>query len=102
MFLVYSNFQFLSASREGRSYLLCFGIVVDMRRPKFSPSQMQLAPSIGMLHRFVLYFLLQIVKEGDMAAFFLQDLGLALPVVAKPCAHQPQVINKARHGQALP
>ena len=39
-------------------------------------------------------------KEGDMATFFLQDLGLAL--VTKTCPHRPQAIKRAKNGQAFP
>ena len=43
-FLVQSNFQLLQASRAGRPYFSCFGLLDDTSRRKFSPSQMPLAP----------------------------------------------------------
>ena len=39
------------------------------------------------------------VEEGDMASFFVQDLGLAL--VAKTCPHRPQAFETVHNGQAF-
>ena len=38
-------------------------------------------------------------KEGDMASYIFQDLGLAL---VKSCPHGPQAIKKGNNGQAFP
>ena len=42
------------------------------------------------------------VEELDIAAVFVQHLGLALLIVAKTCPHRPQSFKKVNNGQAFP
>ena len=71
VFLVQSNFQLIQASREGRSYFSCFGLLVDTSRREFSPSQIPLAPSIRLLHILVQHSPPRTVKEDGMATLFV-------------------------------
>ena len=49
---------------------------------------------------FVSYWPPWTVEEGDVATFFVQDLGLAL--AAKTCPHRPQAFKTVNNGQAFP
>ena len=40
------------------------------------------------------------VEEGDVASFFVQDLGLAL--VSKTCPHRPQAFKTVNIAEAFP